>query len=380
MRKSLLVVLTVIFVTGCSSDPDSPIGAEFIEDEIFGSRPGDVFQDTLSIASGDTSYSVTSILDGNEKLYLGRRSGYEFAMVVKIDFSDAGSDTARLVQEAFLRLRVTDDSQVDVLNARFFELLSPYSEGDTLLSLDLSPSPIPDSSLTKVDREMRYAVSLYTLPPDLVQGWIRGQAPHNGVAVVLEDTSSGRWLVYGSRENGDSGLHPFLRVNFTDGTVRNYPASDDGTFIQPITTTTNLSVSDGFVSRIFIPLDLSQIPTDISIHGARLIIRVVPASEIGSDFGFLLYAPDSDDIDSQGIRTGQGVSTAYADFVTGELVFPVRNILQLFLSGERENNGFSLRFLGEGTDFRHLEFYPSSSGSLGPCVQITASDVPEFRK
>jgi hypothetical protein len=59
-------------------------------------------------------------------------------------------------------------------------------------------------------------------------------------------------------------------------------------------------------------------------------------------------------------------------------VFSVRNILSLFLTGDRENNGFAMRFSGEGGSIRQVEFYTSASDSLGPRLILTASDPPVF--
>jgi hypothetical protein len=368
----------LLLAAGCSSDPDTPLGAEFIDDGTLGSRPGDVFQDTLVVESGDQSFVIGSRLDQNETISVGLQSGYRSSMALKVDFSGAGEDTNRTVEQAFLRMRVTDASQADSLTARFYLFLSEYSEGDTLETLDIDPSPIPDSSLVNVDREMRFAISRYTLPPALVQSWIRGEENHNGIAVLYEGSEPGNQLAYGSRENSDDGLHPFMTVVFTDGQQTNYPVTDDGTYVESETSTSNLIISDGYIRRILIPVDISRIDSDILIHDARLVLNYIPSSDLGSDFDVFLYSPNSADPADEDSRFGQGVTTSFVDFVTGQVILPVRNILSLYLTGGRKNTGFALRFLGEGGSIRQVEFYTSSSDSLGPRVILTASHPPEF--
>ncbi len=323
---------------------------------------------------------IGSRLDKNSTISIGLKSGYRSAIALKIDFSGAGEDTNRVVDRAFLRLRVTDVSQADSLTARFYHFLSEYSEGDTLEALDIDPSPIPDSSLVNVDREMRFAISQYTLPPALVQAWIRGTEEHKGIAVLYEGSESGKQLAYGSRENSDNSLHPFMTVLFADGAQTNYPVTDDGTYVVSEVSTSNLIVSDGFIRRILVPVDISEIESDILIHDAKLILNLVPSSDLGSGFDVFLYSPNSGDPAAPDSRSGQGITTSFVNFVTGRVELSVRNILSLYITGERENTGFALRFVGEGSSIRQAEFYGSASDTLGPLLIVTASHPPVFDK
>ncbi|MFH1756254.1 MAG: hypothetical protein ABIA59_11200 [Candidatus Latescibacterota bacterium] len=376
----IFIILAIIVAAGCSSDPDTPLGTEFLDDGILGSKPGEVFQDTLVVQSGDLSFAVGSRLDKNKSISLGLDSGYRSSIALKVNFAAAGTDSDRTVERAYLRLRVVDVSQSDSLTARFYEFLTEYSEGDTLETLDINLTPIPDSSLVTVDREMRFAISQYTLPPSLVQAWIRGDAEHKGIAILFEGSQTGKQLDYGSRENADGSLHPFMKVIFTDGESSNYPVSDDGTYVLSESSTSNLIISDGYIRRILIPVDLSQIASELLIHDARLILNLVPGTDLGSEFNMLLYSPDSSDPADVKSRSGQNITSTYVNFVSGQVVLSVRNILSLYLTGARENTGFALRFLGEGGSIRQAEFYTSASDSLGPRLILTASEPPVFAK
>lgn len=379
LYRIAFIISVMALLAGCSSDEETPLGSQYIGDTIFGSRPGKVFVDTLSISSGDSGFAVSSTLTNNTFLALGSRNGYRTSMIVRADFSNAGEDTEKTVLNAFLRLRFTDQSQTDVIMARFHEMLSPFSESDTITFLDRSSIPMPDSGLVNVEREMKL-LGDYSLPRALVQSWIKGDSEHNGIAIVPADTTSDAQLTFGSLENTDPSVQPFLNVDFSDGTSTNYPMSDDGTFVESLAGTSNLIISDGYARRIYLPVDLGGIVKDATIHRADLILNMVADSEIGNEFDVYLYAPTSGIVGDPGIRSGTGITRLEADPESGVLTLTVRNILLLFLNGTIENNGFVLQFDNEGSQIRQLEFYPSSAGTdLRPSIRITYSLPPEFR-
>ena len=374
------MLAAVLALVGCSSDPDTPVGTEFLEDGIIGSRPGEVVLDTLKLGPGDQSFFVGSRLDVNTTLTIGNKDGYQSSILLSINFSSAGADTNRTVELARLRLRAASDSETDSLSANFFELLSSYGEGDTLSSLDLAPSAIPDSGLVDIDRQLPTALGLYTLPAGLVQDWIRGVKPHNGLAVVIKPGTAGKQLLLGARENSAADRRPILEVNFADGQSTLYTPSGDGTFVESVAGTSNLVLSDACIRRIHLPLDLTRLDPGLLIHEARLILNYIPGTSLGSDFSVFLYSANDDDPLGAGIRTGLGITTGLVDFTTGRVELTVRNVLLLMLGGEENNHGFALRFMGEGSELRQAEFYTGESDSLGPRIELISSRPPVFRK
>lgn len=382
-RKKILISVVVLpaIAISCSSDPDTPLGYEFMEDGTLGSRPGSVLVDTLYATSADTSFAVSSTMTRNTFLALGIKEGYETSMLLRADLSQAGEDTAKIVLKASLRLRLIDQSQQDVIIARFYELLAPFTEGDTITSLPpISVDAIPDSGLVNVDREMKL-LGNYTLPRDLVQAWIRGDSIHHGIAVIPADTTTEKQITFGSRENGDPGLQPFLSVDFTDGTSTNYPMSDDATFVQSVRSSANLVVSDGFARRVFIPVPLDSFPANVTIHRAELILDIVPGTVVGNEFGLFLYTPDAPDPGSRSIWEGIGITRVTADPDTGRVILPITNMLGLMLRGVVPDNGFVLQFDDEGTQIRQIEFN-TASGPPGkrPRIGVTYSTPPEFMR
>lgn len=375
----LFVTLVLALGAGCSSDPDTSLGSVFLDDGLIDSDPGKAYQDTIRITSGDVSYVTNSTITKAATMNIGRKNNIESAMMLRFDFSNPGNDTLRTVNRAVLTLRVTTSAQTDSLNARFYEFLSPFSENDTLSSLDISATAIPDSSGVSTDRIMRFFPSTYTLPTALVQDWIRGNLDHNGIAMVLNDTTTTKELLYGTRTN-TSSLRPFLSVYFTDLTISSYNVRDDGTFLQDLAPpTTDLTLSDGPTRRIYVPVDLSSLPDSLLLHDARLVLRVVPNTWTGGDNAVQIYVPDSDVAGDPDNLTGGFVIGALLDPDAGQLELPVRSRIQTFLNDPAENRGFVLRFSLEGSAIRSILFYGTANpDNLKPFLDVTYSDPATF--
>jgi hypothetical protein len=376
----LLVLGSFIAGTGCSSDPDTPLGEAFLQDSLIRSQPGNVFQDTIPIAVGDTSFVTNALITYATTMTIGRIAGFEKTMLLRFNFSPRGDDTLKTVSSAVLNLRVTTSTQTDTLQAAFYELLSTFEESDTMTVLKTAAAPIPDSTGVNTQRSLQYFPSRYTLSNALVQAWIRGTTTHYGMAIVLEDTTTTKQLVYGTHE-ALSSLRPFLRVTFTDQTEKNYNVAADGMLVKPLTTTSNLLLSDGYTRRIYLPVDLSTFKPDVLLHDARLVLNVVPDSWTGGDVAVTLYAPKSSDISSADVLSGTTVATTFVDITAGTLSLPIRTIISTFLGDPTTNHGFVLRYAVEGTSVRQMEFYASAAAdSVKPILEFTFSGAPQFKK
>lgn len=376
-----LVLLAALSAAGgCSSDPDTPLGSSFLPDSLILSRPGAVGEDTIYIGFTDTTWVInryySQLLTLPNKMTLGRADSFETAMLVRADFSSAGDDTNKTVSSAQLTLPTDPVIQNGTLGALFYELLDPLTNADTLTSLNLSTNPIPDSTGVNVDRTMRTFPRTYSLPAALVQDWIRGIQPHNGIAVILNDTTTTLELTFSGQGNADAA---FLQVFFTDTTNTPYNITASGTFTTDLSSSTNLRMSDGDTRRIWLPVDLSAFNENVLLHQARLVMHVVPnsASETG---GFAeLYAPVDSVIGSSGILTGTPVTSQTLN--TSVIEFSIRNIIGRFLSDSTNtaNFGLAIRYLSEGSSARRIDFYSSAAAdTLRPQMQFTFSEAPTF--
>jgi hypothetical protein len=376
VRVALVLFAAFAAAGGCSSDPNAPLGSEFVDDGLIHPDSIEVVQDTVRVAAGDASFAVSDFLFKATSMELGRRNGIESWPVLRLDFSTAGADTLRTVRSARLSLSMTSES--DTLRALFIALGQPLEESDTLKTFLLADT-IPDSTLTRVDRVMRFFPRTYTLPPRLVQDWIRGDAVHNGIAVVLDDTTTTKRLSFGAKENADSGVQPFLRVFFTSGDESTYRTSADGTFVRDVSATENLRLSDGGARRVYIPVDLSVFDPRTLVHEAKLMLHIVPGSFVGEDFLVTLYAPDTRDAASPGILTGTPATSVFVDPDSSVVVMSIRSVLSSLLSKGYDEYPLVLRYASEGSSIRRVQFFSGSApDSLKPAVTFTYSTAPKF--
>lgn len=379
LLTALAALAVVVAFSACTSDNDTPLGSEFIGD-ILGSRPGVVFRDTIPVLSGDTVVTFYSLISNSTALQLGRADGYDRWMVLRADFSKAGADTAGIVDEAKLKIIFSSSDETRDIRAVFYRLGSQWSEGDTITTLD-TLTAIVDPETGSRQRTMKLAERTYPLPVDLVQGWIKGDSTHNGIAVVFTDLIDGKVISFKSSEVSSSDDRPKIQVVFRGtGTLKNYNVRHDGTFVRPVETTSNLVVSDGFVRRVYFPVDLSQVNDSAAVHSAVVRLNFVPETVVGGDQTVLLYVPNSTDPTSAKFRSGQPVSQVTMNSLSGVLEFPVTNVLLLILSGDVPDNGFVFRFNTENASVRQAEFFTSSSDSLRPRVLMTYSTPADFDK
>ena len=215
----LLLVTAFAVGFGCSSDENSPLGAEFVIDSLILSEPGEVFIDSLFIGGDDTTFVTNSHIPDLTLLSQGRDPFFESSMIVRVDFTPQGTDTVKTVDRAELRL-VMSSPVADTIRVIFFDMTQPYVEGDTMTVLSLGAVIPDDGGVT--DRELVLATTRYELPDQLVQDWIHGNQMHNGIAVVTNQ-SGNKTVQFGAREGADA---PNLLVVFANGDMTTYPVSD----------------------------------------------------------------------------------------------------------------------------------------------------------
>jgi hypothetical protein len=364
--------LAVALVFGaCTSDRETPVGSE-LADDILGNRPGPVFTDS-AVVFNDRVDTLYTLIDRDSRIEVGRDNGYERVMLLRPDFSNAGTDTNRVVEEAFLRVVIdSETSDVPVLT-RFYELASPFEEGDSVRTLD-TLRVLTDPGTGGAQRVMNLATARYELDSLVVQQWIRSESPNNGIAVVYDDPANDKVGVFKSREDGADPAT--LQVNFTDGSSTGYKISDDGTFARPVQGTSNLVVSDGFQRRVRLDLDLGILSDSAAVHNAALRLHIVPDTDLGRNLRVVLVLSDSTGV------TGSVITDRFVNVDRGFVQFSGVNLtlaLLALLEEQVDDYGLIIRMDQERTELRQVEFYPSSAAdSLRPRLYVTGSDPAEF--
>lgn len=373
LRRVLAVLGAAVFLAACSSDDPTSIGRE-LADDILGSRPGVVFQDSI-VVSADTIVAFNTLIASSADLELGLGAGYRRAMILQPEFSSL-LDQTRTVKDA--HLRILADSISGAFPVTFYLQPKAYAEGDSVSDVDTTLAII-DPTTGMVERTMQNFPATYDLPADLVQAWIRDDTARTAIAIVYTDTSNPRVATFKSRNTATTADRPRLQVNFEDGTQRDYSISGDATFIRPSRTTNNLVTSDGYVRRIHFRVDFDELSDSSAVHSARIVFNIVPNTLMGVNTTLVLYVPGSDDPTSAGFRTGTVVSSTTIDHTSERISLLVTNVVVPILAGAAPNTGFVLRFQSEQTELRAVELYGSDAAdSLRPRAFFTSSTPATF--
>jgi hypothetical protein len=383
---SLIVAGVWVALLSCSSDPASTLGSD---SDVLGSEPGTVYQDTIGVF-GDTTFAFHTPIATDTDLELGRDDGYERIMILQPGFAELDAhagDLTRTVSSASLHMFTAH--VMTSFPVRFYRLERKYTEGDTISVAPALPDSlaIPDPGAGgSIDRHIESFPPTFPIPASLAQSWIRADPndednAREAIAIVYMDTAD-RVATIPSRNAKDD--QPYLDVLFTDNTTRSYRIRDDATVYRPLTTTSNLVVSDGFARRVFMHAQLDSLAKNAAVHSARMRFHIVPNTFLPADTlvtseTLVLYIPDSTDPSRAEFKTGQRVIEQPVRSDATIVEFPMANAIFLVLQGTLKNNGFAIRFKDENTQFRQVELYGSAAAdSLRPRVFVTSSTPAVF--
>lgn len=374
MIRALTALALAIFLAACSTDDPTSIGRSLVDD-ILGSQPGVVFQDTIE-ASDDTVVVFNTLITGSADLELGLGQGYRRTMLLQPDFTFTLGDEFKTVETA--KLRMLSSSISGAFPVVFYLQPTPYAESDSVGLVDTTLAII-DPTTGMAERSMQEFPATYDLPPELVQAWIRGDTARNAIAISYTDLANQRLATFVSRNA--SSNNPTLQVTFTDQSTRSYRISADGTFIRPTGTTANLIASDGYTRRVHFRIDLDELSDSSAVHSGRIVFQIVPGSILGVNTMLVVYVPESDDPSSTGFRTGTVVASTTIDNTSTQLSLPITNVIVPIITGIAPNTGFVIRFQSEKTELRAVEFYGSTApDSLRPRAFFTSSTPATYDK
>jgi hypothetical protein len=387
----MLAAAAWLALLSCSSDPANTLGSD---SDLLGSGPGIAYKDTVSVFD-DTTYAFNTPIATDTDLEIGTDALYQRSIIVQPGFAELDtfpSDLNRTVESASIHF-YTGDLGGNFL-VRFYALGKKYVEGDEVTGLDeLTDADIIPDDLGGFDRNLEVATANYPIPPALAQEWIRDETTRTGIVVRYIDTGNHHLGTVRASET-TSGSAPYLKVNFTDGRERAYDVRNDATVYEPLTTTSNLIVSDGYPRRIFFRARIDSLAKDSAVASAKIRFHIVPGSMVTPDslavtkngvstevpiVSTIMYIPDSADPDTTLFKSGQRITPVdvRGDLTTVE--FPLANAVFRILQGTLKNTGFAIRCADENTRLRQVEFYGiDAPDSLRPRMFVTSSTPADF--
>ncbi len=383
-----IVAVFLAFALSCSSDPEGPVSAKFVEDGTYGVKGGAIIRAVVPVSG--VTVSVPQGVGTGPLLILGRLRGIEYrAVLLKFNFTLASADVGKTVSSARLHLPMQVSAPEDFkLPATFHELLSTFSDTSRVTAVPpYDPGPILDS-LGMADDTLSIERTEYDIDTAVVNGWLSGTREHKGIAIVwdraaISDTTIS--IEMKAREYGSDP--PAVRVTFTDGTAATFGAIAD--YSVAVFEKAGLNCIGGLARRVSLAFDPAGIPERAMVNAAFLVLKVRGDQGFGGTIGeqlvigysavfnYYLYAPDSADTLSAGFRKGTGVDQNALDpTVSKTIKLPLRGYMADLLSNARANTGLVLQSNMESTRIQRVSF--ASGGADAPYIEIFYSLPADF--
>lgn len=370
----------------CSSDPEGPVSARFIDDGTYGVASGETRRLVVPVQA--VTVSVPLGVGTSPFLNLGRQKGIDYcAILLRFDFTLDSEDEGKTVSSAVLHLPVEIESPENLkMPVTFNELLSSFTDADSISAIPpYDPVPIADSLGRTVDT-LGVASTDFDIDTAVVNGWISGRRPHRGIAILwaaVPDSASS--VEMNAHEYGSNP--PAVRVYFTDGSSAAFGSIDDYTVVR--LGRGGLNCVGGIAHRISCTFDPVGVPERAIVHASFLVLRVRGDQGLGatvgeqlilgysSFFNYYLYAPDAADTLAAGFREGTGVARSSFDpAVSATVKLPIRAYMADLLAGARANTGLVFQSDYELTRVQRVAF--AASGTDAPYIEIIYSLPADF--
>lgn len=350
---ALIIILVIITLNSCSDDPSS-IGSNLLRSDYISVAGFDSQVDSLSQSS--SYYKKVIPLGLSSKILLGRNGDTEASVLIKFVFSIDDS-----MKDDFLAGNI-------VINQAYIELTPAYTFSDTLAPLDFSVHKINDYwSITQftadslqflsyenddLSSNKNFTDTLYTFDIDnsLVLSWLKSSIDtslEKNLGIFFKpDMISGKIVGFEALTSTSSDaakLHIVIEKlgSYTD-TIRGYIFGDVSAVSTelPILPAGEIAVQAGSSLQSKIFLDLSNLPKNIIINRAELIIQEDTLnSVVGTSLGTNLQGFIITDADSNIVIESSKITFAKSDNIyTGDISAWV----DYWYSGE-ENLGMLIR-------------------------------------
>ncbi len=397
MRIKAVCILTALLAAGlscCSSDPEGPVTAVFIEEGSYSPKAGETVRyiDTLR------SVLVVRVPTGIGKaslLKLGEVQGLRFeSILMQFDFDSLADYDGKTVDSVLLDLpvRLVQDTLFH-LKVTFNELLEGFDEDDTLtVAPPFSPIPIEGPAGQTV-RDINIERTVFPLDNSIVQDWLDGTTSPWQHGIIIRWAGEPDTLGLIELNSHNFGSDPIkLRVQFSDDSEAIFPVAEDYNIVS--FTGGGLSCVGGVATRLYFRFDLPGLDKNAMVHYSALVLHSIGADGLGAtpaeanttilglptDFIYYLYTPNSPDTLLEGFYEGTGVARdQFIPTADTKLRIPLRGYTRDVLAGLRENTGLVFQSDQETVRFQRATFYGMSAGdSLRPYIEVIYSLPADF--
>jgi hypothetical protein len=272
----------------------------------------------------------------------------------------------------------------------FNELLEAFDEYDTLTSPPAyDPVPIEGANGETV-RDISFERTEFSIDKSIVQGWVDGTSEpwEHGISINWAAVPDTFGLIEMKAKDYGSDP-PVLKVIFEGGESVLLPSTADYSITED--NITGLAAAGGSARRIYFQFDLAGIPEHASVNYSALVFHTEGSRGLGATYGeillgastdypYYIYAPDSADIDDEGILEGTGVSRSQLPAeIDAKIKIPLGQYMIDILSGARANTGLVLQSDLESSRVQILALYDSAAGdSLRPYIEIVYTMPTDF--
>lgn len=400
IRRNLIFLILFVSVAlgaGCSTDPEGPVTAKFIDDGSYPPSPGKTFCYIDTLRSVSVIRRATNVGGYSSLLKLGKQNGVRFeTLLLSFNFDSLANHGGKTVSSAIIDFPVRIYPGAFGISIGFYELASGFSEEDSLTSEsmpDTLPGQIPDSLGLIPERIISSSsINTFSVNPDIVQSWVDGTKEPwpDGIAVKLqEEPDSTGFFEFNSIDYGSDPIA--LRVKFVGDTTTTSFAVEEDYCVPSYEDQGGYPVIGGLSSRLFFEFDLAGLPDSATVHYSSLVLNVegsegysITSGEqeilgLAPEFYYYLYAPDSSDTGSDEFWEGTGVDVGsfYAE-LSDEIRFPLRGFTGDVIDGDRVNNGLVFQCDVEGVRFQKAQFYNGPDVSKKPYILVIYSLPADF--
>jgi len=372
-------VLLMAGLTACAGD--SPLGAD--SGTLDPGQRGKVVQATFTEVAYDTTFPDPVATGDSPLLLVGRLNETETRFLLRFQNlpDSVVVNSAELV--LFARRAIGSGADFDIT---LHKVTADWQESDVTdesFKDSFDPQPVGMQTVSAADSD----TVVVAIDTTLVTGWTDGSIENDGLLVQFNDATFIKTFL--SRHT--SGGNPELRLRYTAGgaTVDStfFPTAD--AFLARRLTDLPaglLYVGNGIADRAALRIDVATIPATATVNRAKLRFTLAPEQSVLTPDPLILGAfplalplePGQPVVFDSTFRAPQ----FFLYDTTSVVELDVTDMVQAWVTGERPNQGLTVRSLVANRDIARVAFESrlASDSALRPRLEVDYTLPPYFGK